>query len=54
MGTAVVELNERELRDINGGIAPIVIYLIVGGIALAGLGVGIYNGYKKAESENNR
>lgn len=49
------ELNDQELNETNGGLAPLVVAgIIVGGIALAGLAVGIYNGYQKAASENEK
>lgn len=45
-------LQERELEEVNGGIAALVVAgIIVGGIALVGLAVGIYNGYKEAEND---
>lgn len=50
----MTELNENELYETDGGIAPVVAGIIVGGIALVGLAVGIYNGYKKAAQENKK
>ena len=45
-------LQERELEEVNGGIAGLVVAgIIVGGIALVGLAVGIYKGYKAAEHD---
>lgn len=44
------EISQDELQKVEGGIAPIVVaYIIVGGIFLAGVGIGAYVGYKEAE-----
>lgn len=44
------ELKQDEIDVVNGGIA----WLAIGGLAGLGiaLGVGIYNGYQKAKSED--
>jgi lactobin A/cerein 7B family class IIb bacteriocin len=47
----VVEMDSKEMEETDGGLAPLIIWgLVAGGIALVGLGVGIYNGYKDAEA----
>ncbi len=38
----VQELNAREIREVTGGIAPLVIY---GGILIAGIVTGLIIGY---------
>ncbi len=46
------ELKENELYDINGGFPWVPVLIIGGAVVLFGsaLGVGVYNGYNKAEN----
>lgn len=49
-----VELNDEEMTEVEGGIAPLVLlgYVVVGGIVLlagAGFAAGAIDGYKDAK-----
>jgi lactobin A/cerein 7B family class IIb bacteriocin len=43
-------MSESELSEINGGVAPLVVVLIVVGCA-AIFGLGVYNGYKDTKDQ---
>lgn len=49
------EIQDNELYDVNGGVAPLIVAgIIVGGAFLGGLGIGIYVGYKEAERNDRK
>lgn len=44
-------LTENELNEINGGWVPPII--IVGGLLVAGFGVGLYDSYEASKNKKN-
>lgn len=42
------DLQESELKSINGGFIPILAAFIISDLATVAIGMGIYNGYRNA------